>query len=84
MHTARNLRCHFDLHKLLAEAGIPYDRTRFKPHITLLRKAVFDRGVPGIVVPEASMTAEAMSLMRSDRGRNGMIYTELGRVPAGQ
>jgi hypothetical protein len=24
------------------------------------------------------MTVERISLMRSDRGRNGMIYTELG------
>lgn len=29
-------------------------------------------------VPEASMTAERISLMRSERGKNGMIYTELG------
>ena len=29
------------------------------------------------------MTVEAVSLMRSDRGRNGMIYTELAQIPAG-
>lgn len=74
--------CAKRLRRALAEAGIPYDRTRFRPHITLLRKASFERGVPGIVIPDAAMTAEAMSLMRSERGRNGMIYTELGHVPA--
>ncbi len=67
--------------RALAENGIPFDRKRFSPHVTLLRKA---RGpMPGIRIGEASMTVDAFSLMRSDRGRNGMIYTELGRFPAG-
>lgn len=65
------------LRRALAEAGIPFDRKRFSPHITLLRKAVFDR-MPGVSVPAASMTAERVSLMRSERGKNGMVYTELG------
>ena len=64
----------------LAEGGIPFDRKRFSPHITLLRKA---RGeMPGVEIGEAAMTVDAVSLMRSDRGRNGMIYTELGQIPA--
>jgi len=67
------------LRRALAEAGIPFDRKRFSPHITLLRRATFDR-LPGVTVPEASMTAEKVSLMRSERGKNGMIYTELGTV----
>lgn len=29
-----------------------------------------------------SMQVDTISLMRSDRGRNGMIYTELGTVEA--
>ncbi len=28
----------------------------------------------------ATMTVSRVSLMRSDRGKNGMIYTELGSV----
>ena len=64
----------------LAESGIPFDRKRFSPHITLLRKA---RGtVPGLEIAHASMTVKAFSLMRSDRGKNGMIYTELGQIVA--
>ena len=74
--------CAARLRRALAQENIPFDRKRFTPHITLLRRGEFARGVPGIAVPEASMEADAMSLMRSDRGRNGMIYTELGRVPA--
>ena len=69
------------LRRALAEAGIPFDRKRFSPHITLLRKATVGR-LHGIDVPEASMTADAVSLMRSERGKSGMIYTELGSAEA--
>ena len=65
------------LRRALAEADIPFDRKKFSPHITLLRKPSTDR-MPGVAVPEASMTARRVSLMRSERGKNGMIYTELG------
>lgn len=65
------------LRRALAAADIPFDRKKFSPHITLLRKPSTDR-MPGVAVPEASMTARRVSLMRSERGKNGMIYTELG------
>ena len=64
----------------LAEGGVPFDRKRFSPHVTLLRKARGD--MLGIGIEGAGMTVEAFSLLRSDRGRNGMIYTELGRFEA--
>ena len=66
--------------RALAEREIPFDRKRFSPHITLLRRAA--GRLPGAELPPASMTVAAVSLMRSDRGRNGMIYTELGAVEA--
>ena len=62
--------------RALAENGIPYDRKRFSPHITLIRKA--KNRMPGVQLRSAGMTVDMVSLMRSDRGRNGMIYTELG------
>ena len=66
------------LRRALAEGGIPYDRKRFSPHITLLRRAVQGReGMPGIQVRPASMHVERVELMRSDRGKDGMIYTEI-------
>ena len=70
------------LRRALAEAGVPFDRKRFTPHITLVRRAVWDGnlGLPAETVPDASMEVRRISLMRSDRGRNGMIYTELGSV----
>ena len=81
--------------RALAEADIPFDRKRFVPHITVLRRAEFGRsgssadgaeahkGLPALQIPEAGMTVERISLMRSDRGRNGMIYTEIGCIEAG-
>ena len=68
------------IRRALAENGIPFDKKRFSPHITLIRKA--SGALPGIAPEPASMTVTALSLMRSDRGRNGMIYTELGSVEA--
>ena len=68
------------IRRALAENDIPFDRKKFSPHITLLRKA---RGeMPGIRMMPASMVVSSISLMRSDRGRNGMIYTEVGEIQA--
>ena len=67
----------------LALAGIPYDRKRFSPHITLVRRAHIKR-MPGIELPDIPMNVDSISLMRSDRGKRGMIYTEIGRIIAGE
>ena len=64
--------------RALSEHEIPFDRKKFSPHITLIRKACGE--MPGLQMKEASMTVDRISLMRSDRGRNGMIYTELGVI----
>ena len=66
------------IRRTLAENNIPFDRKRFSPHITLIRKA--SGAMPGIQIRKVSMTVDTISLMRSDRGRNGMIYTEIGTV----
>ena len=67
----------------LADAGIPFDRKRFGPHITVIREPDKPR-IPPVTVPEASMTVGSFSLMRSDRGARGMIYTPLGSVTASE
>ena len=66
----------------LAEADIPYDRKRFKPHITLLRRAVIPRRsrLDNLPQPDVSMKVDHFSLMQSTRGKHGMIYTEVGRI----
>ena len=69
------------LRHALADAGIPFDRKRFSPHITLIRRASFSQ-MPAVEVPQAEMTVRSVSLMRSDRGNSGIIYTQLGCVGA--
>lgn len=63
---------------VLSISDIPFDRKRFSPHITLIRKA--SGKIPVVSIPHVRMTAEYISLMRSDRGKNGMIYSEIGRL----
>ena len=66
------------LRRALAEADIPFDRKRFTPHITLLRRANAEMArLRGITVERVGMTVDHPSLMRSDRGKGGMIYTEI-------
>ena len=68
------------LRRALADAGIPFDRKKFSPHITLVRKPEVTGRIPeGVLsdLPTAEMTVDHISLMRSERGRHGMIYTEL-------
>ncbi len=64
----------------LAEAGIPFDPKRFNPHITLVRKPSVPAGVSlsEIEVPPAVMIVDEVCLYRSDRGKNGMVYTVIG------
>ena len=63
----------------LAEAEIPFDRKKFSPHITLLREPN-KAAMPDIIIPEARMSVEEFSLFRSDKGKCGMNYTELGTI----
>ena len=64
--------------RALAQSGIPFDRKRFSPHITLIRRASGE--MPGVQISAESMTVTTISLMRSDQGKNGMIYTEIGTI----
>ena len=67
--------------RFLAEEGIPFDRKTFSPHITLVREPDRQR-IPPVTVPQAAMSVSSFSLMRSERGKRGMIYTELGSIEA--
>ena len=68
--------------RALADNNIPFDRKRFSPHITLVRKAEYygETPLPPVHAPEGEMEVTAILLMRSDRGKHGMIYTEIGRI----
>ena len=75
-HCVRRLR------RALAENNIPFDRKNFVPHITLVRKGDCPIGLEAMLknLPSASMNVSELSLMRSDRGKNGMIYTCIGNI----
>lgn len=68
------------LRKALGEEGIPFDNKRFSPHITLIRHC--ERGDALPPPPAAQAVFPRVSLMKSDFGQHGMIYTELGHVDA--
>ena len=70
-------------HALVAEQ-IPFDRKKFDPHITFLRKAQIRRENPfqfsDVKVRQAEMFVHSISLMRSDFGKRGAVYTEVGSI----
>ena len=70
------------LRSALLEEEIPFDRKKFLPHVTLVRKAECTRGKA--FLPEfwdsESMRVNGISLMKSERGKHGMVYTEIGYV----
>lgn len=72
------------LRRQLSESDIPFDKKKFSPHITLIRKFNYrnGKGIPVSNLPKGNMKVGRVSLMRSERGKNGMIYTEIGSVYA--
>ncbi len=70
------------LRKSLTDHGIPYDKKKFVPHITLIRRFTYKDGqaIPVRNAPNGYMKVTGISLMKSERGKSGMVYTELGFV----
>ena len=64
----------------LADSNIPFDKKNFNPHITLLRHAQGQQAFSTITVKKESMTVQRISLMRSDFGKHGAVYTEIDSV----
>ena len=54
---------------ILADSGIPFDRKPSVPGDVVLSE---------IPVPAVSMIVDEVCLYRSDRGKNGMVYTVIG------
>lgn len=72
------------LRRALAEHDIPFDRKKFSPHITLVRRAEFNGTIEELLKnpPVGQMKVNVVSLMSSTRGKHGMIYTKVGGVEA--
>ncbi len=70
------VRC---LREALSGAGIPFDGKEFVPHITLIRGVRFpEKEIPWGLLREAEMEVRHIALMRSQSGKEGVIYTEIG------
>ena len=72
------------LRKALLDEEIPFDRKKFSPHVTFLRKAehVDKAALSHLNICPTGMKVDRISLMQSTRGKTGMIYTELGYITA--
>lgn len=68
-----------DVRKALDEAGVDYDRKKFSPHITLIRKMTGPwQKVPA---PKGEMMVKKITLMKSaaEKGKRG--YSEVFSIP---
>ena len=65
-----------NLRAALAAEGIPFDKEKFVPHITLIRK-VSAKNPYQVHLPKADMTVRKASLMRSEQKNGKMVYKEL-------
>ena len=69
------------IRRVLSLHDIPFDRKNFYPHITLIRNASFkNEACLPQHIPHEKMTVDHITLFRSDRGKNGMIYTAIGEI----
>jgi len=75
-----------ELHRLakalragLSGAGFEIEKRRFTPHITIGREVVISSEAE-IRTPQASMTVDRISLMRSDRVHGEVVYSEIASV----
>ncbi len=65
-----------ELREALAGSGIPCDRDKFVPHITLIRKSSAKKPYQ-VRVPKADMMVKKASLMKSERRDGKTVYKEL-------
>lgn len=63
------------IRKALSDSSIPFDRKKFSPHMTIARKIEYQKHFPADVPFPAAMDVDHICLVRSDRGKSGMIYT---------
>jgi 2'-5' RNA ligase len=64
------------LQESLRRHGFEVDKRPFRPHITLARQVEL-RGAPQLCIPRTGMTVSRISLMKSERIRGKLTYTEI-------
>lgn len=65
-----------DLRAALSAEGIPFDKDKFIPHITLIRKYSVKKPYQ-FHLPKAEMTVKKASLMKSEQKSGKIVYKEL-------
>jgi 2'-5' RNA ligase len=72
------------LRRALSDNDIDFDKKKFMSHITLVRRASGAKDVPMFSDENTSekMRVNGISLMKSEQGKHGMVYTEIGYVRA--
>ena len=65
----------------LDKNGITYDKQKFNPHVTILRKPSYKKPYK-VAVPKEEMTVEKISLMKSEEKNGKSVYTEVFSVGA--
>ena len=63
----------------LRDEGFNIERRRFTPHVTIGREIFLSPGAE-INIHPAKMTADHISLMRSDRTDGRLVYTEIASI----
>ena len=72
-----------DVRVALEAAGVPYDKKKFRPHITLVRRAWWPGGLAVADLAEAPrvrMDVDRVCLMKSERLNGKLTYTAVGEV----
>ena len=65
-----------NIRRALDDHGIAYDRKKFKAHITVARKVQATHPIR-VRIPKAGMKVTGFSLMKSERIRGKLKYTEI-------
>ena len=61
----------------LKDNGFSIDDKPFKPHLTLGREVILNRDPKSLTMPELSCHVSRISLMKSERIRGVLTYTEI-------
>ena len=64
-----------NVREALDAAGIPYDRKKFVPHVTIIRNAAGN--FKSVKAPSGEMTVKGFSLMKSELKDGKRLYTEI-------
>jgi len=69
-------KLHQDLGEALKHCGYLPEKRRYKPHVTLYRKAMLAQPCR---IPTIKWTVKSFSLIKSEADKNGVVYSEIKR-----